>query len=166
MVFRPPLLARLRSLAPNASLRTVASKPRDLERALEQGDVDLAIGYFPDLHGKSFMQQRLFSHHFSCLLSASHPVLRRGLTREAFLELEHAVVYPEGRSQEIFERFLARHRVSRKVVLVTLHFMSLPMIIARSHLIATVPHAIGAFFTRWSDGIRAMPPPFKILPIG
>ena len=55
MVFLPPLLARVQRLAPNASLRTVALKPRELEHALEQGDVDLAIGYFPDLHGKSFM---------------------------------------------------------------------------------------------------------------
>lgn len=165
MVFLPPLLARVQRLAPNASLRTVALKPRELEHALEQGEVDLAIGYFPDLHGKSFMQQRLFSHHFCCLVSADHPVLARSLTRETFLELEHAVVYPEGRSQEIFERFLARHRISRKVVLVTPHFMSLPMIIARSRLVATVPHAIGVFFTRWSVGIRVVPPPFKVPPI-
>jgi len=165
MVFLPPLLARVQRLAPNASLRTVALKPRELEHALEQGEVDLAIGYFPDLHGKSFMQQRLFSHHFCCLVSTDHPVLARSLTRETFLELEHAVVYPEGRSQEIFERFLARHRISRKVVLVTPHFMSLPMIIARSRLVATVPHAIGVFFTRWSVGIRVVPPPFKVPPI-
>jgi len=165
MVFLPPLLARVQRLAPNASLRTVALKPRELEHALEQGEVDLAIGYFPDLHGKSFMQQRLFSHHFCCLVSADHPVLARSLTRETFLELEHAVVYPEGRSQEIFERFLARHHISRKVVLVTPHFMSLPMIIARSRLVATVPHAIGVFFTRWSLGIRVVPPPFKVPPI-
>jgi DNA-binding transcriptional LysR family regulator len=165
MVFLPPLLSRIQKLAPHATLRTAALNPRDLERALEHGEVDLAIGYFPDLHGKSSMQQRLFSHHFCCLVSARHPVLGRGLTRESFLELEHAVVHPEGRSQEIFERFLARHRISRKVVLVTPHFMTLPMIIARSRLIATVPHAIGVFFTRWDGGIKAIPPPFRVPPI-
>jgi DNA-binding transcriptional LysR family regulator len=165
MVFLPPLLSRIQELAPGASIRTVALKPRELERALEHGEVDVAIGYFPDLHGKSFMQQRLFLHHFCCIVSAGHPVLTRGLTRETFLQLEHAAVYPEGRSQEIFERFLARNRISRKVVLVTPHFMSLPMIIARSRLIATVPHAIGVYFTRWDDGIRAIRPPFKVPPI-
>ncbi len=164
MVFLPPLLARLAAVAPHATVRTVAPPPRELERALEQGDIDLAIGYFPDLTGKSFMQQKLFSHHFCCLVAADHPVLRRGLTRERFLELEHAVVHPEGRSQEIFERFLARQRIRRNVVLVTPHFMSLPTIIARSRLISTVPHALGTFFTRW-EGIRAVPPPFRVPPI-
>src|SRR5689334_5737966 len=60
MVFLPPLLSRIEQAAPHAKLRTMALKPRELERALEHGEVDLAIGYFPDLHGKSFMQQRLF----------------------------------------------------------------------------------------------------------
>ena len=165
MVFLPRLLDRVQTAAPRASLRSVALKPRELERALEHGEVDLAIGYFPDLQHKSFMQQRLFSHHFCCLLSSRHPALRGGLTRERFLALEHAVVHPEGRSQEIFEQFLVRHRIARKVVLTTPHFMSLPTIIARSRLVATVPHAMGMFFTRWNDEIKAVPPPFRVPPI-
>src|SRR4051794_29058012 len=116
MVFLPRLLERIQAFAPLASVSSVAMKPRDLERALEQGDVDLAVGYFPDLQHKAVMQQRLFAHHFTCLVSASHPVLRAGLTREAFLQLKHAVVHPEGRSQEIFERFLISHRIKRDIV--------------------------------------------------
>jgi len=165
MVFLPRLLERIQAAAPHASVRTVTMKPRNLELSLEHGDVDVAIGYFPDLRGKTFREQRLFTHHFSCILSARHPALTSGLTRERFLQLEHAVVHPEGRSQEIFEQFLQRHHVERNVVLTTPHFMSLPMIIARSQLVATVPHVIGVFFTRWTEGIRAVPPPFRIPPI-
>jgi DNA-binding transcriptional LysR family regulator len=165
IVFLPRLLERIHRAAPNATVRTVTVKPRELERMLEHGEVDLAIGYFPDLRGKSFREQRLFAHSFSCLVSARHPVVKSGLTRERFLALEHAAVQPEGRSQEIFERFLVAHRIERRVVLTTPHFMSLPMIIARSELIATVPHVIGLFFTRWSEGIRAVAPPFRLPPI-
>jgi DNA-binding transcriptional LysR family regulator len=165
IVFLPRLLERIHADAPRATVRTVTVKPRELERSLEHGDIDLAIGYFPDLRGKSFREQRLFAHSFSCLVRARHPVLRSGLTRERLLALEHAAVQPEGRSQEIFERFLVQHRIERRVVLTTPHFMSLPMIIARSDLIATVPHVIGLFFTRWSEGIRAVAPPFRLPPI-
>ncbi len=42
--------------------------------------------------------------------------------------MEHAVVRAEGRSQEIFERFLDRRKIHRKIVLYTPHFLSLPMI--------------------------------------
>ena len=36
--------------------------PSHVERGLESGDVDLAVGYFPDLSGNNFFQQRLFTH--------------------------------------------------------------------------------------------------------
>jgi len=48
--------------------------PLQLAREVEQGEVDLAIGYFPDLVQNTFFQQRLFTHHFACLMRAGHPL--------------------------------------------------------------------------------------------
>jgi DNA-binding transcriptional LysR family regulator len=76
--------------------------------------------------------------------------------------MEHAVVHAEGRSQEIFERFLERKRIRRKVVLLTPHFLSIPIIIARSDLVATVPHAVAIYFTRMSPDLALAMPPFDI----
>ncbi len=161
MVFLPKLLERLRSVAPNAMIRSVSAPPAQLERGLESGEIDLAIGYFPDLARNSFFQQRLFTHHFACLMRSRHP-LRARLTREAFLAAEHAVVRAEGRSQEIVERFLERRKLKRKIVLLTPHFLSLPMVIARSDLIATVPHALAVYFARLSSGLTVAKPPLDI----
>ena len=66
-----------------------------------------------------------------CLLRADHPVVNGRLTVRQFLALEHAVVRAEGRTLEMFEKFLARNRLHRKVSLMTPHFMSIPMIVAR-----------------------------------
>ncbi len=161
MVFLPKLLERLRSVAPNSMIRSVSTPPAQLAQGLESGEIDLAIGYFPDLTKNSFFQQRLFTHHFACLMRARHP-LRTRFTREAFLGTEHAVVRAEGRSQEIFEQFLERKKLKRKIVLLTPHFLSLPMIIARSDLIATVPHALAVYFARLSSGLVVAKPPFDI----
>jgi DNA-binding transcriptional LysR family regulator len=161
MVFLPKLLERLRALAPNSMVRSISMPPHELTMAFERGEVDLAIGYFPDLGNNSFFQQRLFTHHFACLMRSRHP-LRPRLTREAFLAAEHAVVRAEGRSQEIFERFLERNKLKRKIVLLTPHFLSLPMVIARSDLIATVPHALAVYFARLSSGLAVGNPPFDI----
>lgn len=162
MVFLPKLLERLRSHAPNASIQSVSMPPDELAEGLESGDVDLAIGYFPDLRRQSFFQQRLFSHHFACLLRAGHPLRQRRLSLDAFLAAEHAVVRAGGRSQEIFERFLERKRLRRRIVLLTPHFLSLPMIIARSDLITTVPHALALYFARLSKELAIAQPPFAI----
>ena len=64
MVFLPRLLERLRALASNSMIRSLSMPPSQLAQDLESGEVDLAIGYFPDLGNNSFFQQRLFMHHF------------------------------------------------------------------------------------------------------
>ena len=162
MVFLPRLLERLRAQAPNASIRSVSMPPHQIADGLESGEIDLAIGYFPDLGRSSFFQQRLFTHAFACLLRAGHPRRSRRLSLDDFLAMEHAVVRAEGRSQEIFERFLERRRIQRKIVLLTPHFLSLPMVIARSDLVTTVPHALGVYFSRLSPELALARPPFDI----
>jgi DNA-binding transcriptional LysR family regulator len=161
MTFLPRLLDRLRRDAPGASICSVTMPPRELALALEQGDVDLAVGYFPDLKNRNFFQQRLFSHSFVCLLSAVHHQRRRTLTMKQFLEMGHAVIRAEGRSQELFEQFLIRRRIRRRVVLETPHFMSIPFLISAGDLVATVPRAVGESFAQFA-AIKLMEPPMEI----
>jgi DNA-binding transcriptional LysR family regulator len=162
LVFLPKLLERFRAQAPQAAIRSVSMPPAQLVHGFEKGDIDIAVGYFPDLVEPSFLQQRLFTHHFACLMRAGHPRRAKRLSLEDFLAMEHAVVHAEGRSQEIFERFLARRRIRRNVVLHTPHFLSIPILIAGSDLVATVPHALAIHFTRMSRELAVTMPPFDI----
>ncbi len=162
MVFLPRILAHFHRVAPRGAVHSVSLPPSQIERGLESGDIDLAIGYFPDLVKSNFLCQQLFVHHFVCVLRADHPVRSRRLSLDDFLSLEHAVVRAAGRSQEIFERFLARKKITRRVVLLTPHFLSLPVILSRSDLIATVPHAIGVYCESTGINVRAALPPFDI----
>ena len=161
MVFLPKILECLRTEAPRTTVRSVTMPVAQIERGLELGEIDLAVGYFPDLKGNNFFQQRLFSHSFVCLLRATHPIKGNKLTPKQFMELEHAVVNAEGRSQEVFERYLQKQGIRRKVALTTPHFMSLPAIISKSDLVATVPLAVGTWFASASR-IRMVRPPFDI----
>jgi DNA-binding transcriptional LysR family regulator len=146
MVFLPRILEHVGKLAPRATFRSVVLAPSALTHALEDGQVDLAVGYFPDLHGANVFQQKLFSHGFVCLARTDHPSIDRHLTRKQFLELGHAVIHAEGRSQEVFEQYLRRKRIARRIVLRVPHFMSIPYVIAASDLIVTVPLAVGTAF--------------------
>jgi DNA-binding transcriptional LysR family regulator len=163
MTFLPKLLDRLQREAPDASISSVSMPPEELARALESGDVDLAVGYFPDLHHRNLFQQRLFSHDFICLLRQGHPYRARRLTLDAFLDMGHAVIKAEGRSQEVFEQFLARQKIARRVVLSTPHFMSIPFLIAASDLVVTVPRAVGESFAKLAD-IPQRDPPLEFPP--
>lgn len=162
IVFLPRLLEALRLQAPRATLQSVNLPHTALEDALEAGTVDLALGYFPDLASANIFQQRLFSHYFVCLIRAGHAFAAGArLSEDQFLAMEHAVVRSPGRSQEIFEQFLKDRRIERKVVLTTPNFLSIPAIVARSDLLVTVPHALGAAFARAELGLKAMTPPFE-----
>jgi len=100
IMFMPKILRRIRQLAPGASVRSVAASAAQIERGLESGEIDLAVGYFPDLREKSFMERHLFFHHFVCLLRANHPITATTLSIAQFLSYEHAVVYGAGRTYE------------------------------------------------------------------
>jgi DNA-binding transcriptional LysR family regulator len=161
MVFLPKILRRIRQLAPRAGVRSVAASAAQIERGLESGEIDLAVGYFPDLREKSFRERHLFFHHFVCLLRANHPITAPTLSLAQFLSLEHAVVYGAGRTYEIFERFLKAKKIRRRVVLQTPHFMSVPFIISQSDLVVTVPHAVGMFVKSVHMDIRIAQPPMR-----
>ncbi|HVE05920.1 MAG TPA: LysR family transcriptional regulator [Paraburkholderia sp.] len=162
IVFLPRLLQLFAARAPHANLRSISVRPADVERGLEAGDIDLAVGYFPDLGGSNFFQQRLFTHRFICLMRAGHPLARAPLTLEQFVAAGHAVVRAEGRSQEVLEQFLEKKRIRRRAVLETPHFMSLPFILARTDLIATVPHAIGFAYVTEHASITLVEPPLPL----
>src|SRR6188768_1197553 len=160
VVFLPSIIAELRRLAPLASLRSVSLPAGEIASGLEAGTIDLALGYFPNLKQHSIFQQSLFSDTFTCLIRADHPVRSPRLSLRQFLQLEHAVVRAESRTEEVIERFLVRRRIQRRVVLTTPHFASVPPIVERSDLIVTVPEPLARYFVTVSSRLRCARPPF------
>lgn len=160
VVFLPALLKDLRRAAPNALVRSVSVPAAAVAEGLETGSIDLAIGYFPDLKQSSFFQQALFTDTFASLMRADHPLTARKLTLKQYLQLDHAVVHAESRTEEVMERYLARKKIRRRVVLSTPHFASAPMIVAQSDLIATIPEPLARYFARVSANVRTVALPF------
>ena len=159
-IYMPLAIRKLGEVAPLTSLRSVSAAPGQLQRAIEDGTVDCAAGYFPDLHNDRFLHRPIGLHSFACLLRADHPIRGDRIRVADFLAARHIVVAAQGRSQEVFETFLASKGLSRRVGLRTPHFMSLPMIIATTDLVATVPQALADFFVG-SYGLRQVRLPFR-----
>jgi len=157
----PRMVARLAQDAKRVNLRSVVVRPRHLEEALEAGEVDLAVGYFPDLARPTTMQQRLFTHGFVCLARTGHPLIKNGLTLEVFLEAHHVVVTSEGSSQELFENALAERGLERRCALHVPHFMSVPFVVASTDLIVTVPRVVAAFFSGLAN-LQVLDPPIEV----
>jgi len=161
LVFLPALRAHLEAAAPGANIASVSVPPAQLEEAMRSGDVDLAVGYFPGLGGAAIYQQRLFSHTFVCIVRKDHPRIGDQLTRKQFLEEGHAVVQQEGKSHELFEQALVEQSLTRRVVLSIPHFLAIPLIVAESDLIVTVPYAVARSFARMAD-LKMLRQPFQV----
>lgn len=161
LVFLPTLLRTLAADAPGATLRCLSLPPVELEEAMANGLVDLALGYFPDLVGSAFLQQKLFEHRFACLVRRDHPMIGDVISLEQFLAADHAVVAQKGRSQEIFEQRMRELGLKRRVLLQSPHFMSAPLMVAHSDMITTVPRAVARAYSRMAP-LKLLDPPVDI----
>jgi len=90
-----------------------------------------------------------------------HPVFRTQMTKKQFLEAEHVVVDQEGKSHELFEETLAAQGLARRVALRVPHFLAIPLIVAGSDLVVTVPYAIGTSFAKMAD-LKLLRPPIQV----
>ncbi len=162
VVFLPALLQQLRASSPRVTICSVSLPATEVSHELERGGIDLAIGYFPDLLKSNCYQQVLFTDGFAGLIRADHPMGSHRLTLKQFLQLEHAVVRVESRTEEVIERYLSRHKIQRRVVLTTPHFASTPIVVAHSDLLVTVPEPLARYFSSASTNLRVVGLPFEL----
>jgi DNA-binding transcriptional LysR family regulator len=155
----PGVLRRLRQEAPQVRLQAVA-KPREAAaQALETGEADLAVGFFPDLQKAGYFQQALFKTSYSCIACARNAAAGSRMTLRQYLAARHIVVRPDGR-EHFLDRFLEDKGWQRHVTLELSHFMSLLALLPGSDLIATVPDDIATVVGRHVP-LKRIELPFK-----
>ncbi|MBR0824033.1 LysR family transcriptional regulator [Bradyrhizobium manausense] len=161
MVFLPSILRLLREFAPHASVKCVCLEPLELNEAMNDGKVDLAIGYLPELTGGAIRVQSFFDHPFVCLVRDDHPTIGKKLTLRQYAEARHIGLVGEGHSQKKFETMIKKAGIGRNIAFRSQHFMNIPFIVRDSDLVATVPKVIAVAFENL-PGLRALWPPFAI----
>jgi DNA-binding transcriptional LysR family regulator len=142
-IILPHLLDACRVAAPSVSFRTMQLDVEKTLPALRSGDVDLAIGYLPSLRS-GVKQQLLFDADYVVISRKDHPIIRRSgkLTRAAFLACRHALAEATGTGHVAVERTLKRCGLGNSIGTHVPHFLALPMIVAASDLLATVPRPL------------------------
>jgi DNA-binding transcriptional LysR family regulator len=159
VAFFPGVLHRLRVEAPGVRLRAVSLPRKAAAEALESGQAELAIGFFPDLQKAGFFQQALFKTSYACITCANGRKVGKRLGLKEYLGASHVTVMPDGR-EHLLDRALEARGHHRRVVLELSHFMSLLTIMPGSDLIATVPEDIATAVER-HIALRRVELPFK-----
>jgi DNA-binding transcriptional LysR family regulator len=147
MVFLPGLLERIKHDAPGVKIEVVRIPIKDVHTALEAGEIDLAVGFLPGLV-TGMRQQPLFREHYVCMLRGDHPTIGARISAKQFREAAHVLVSYAGTGHQVIaETFLAAGLNARIAVRVP-HFLVVPMILARTDLMVTVPARVAAVFAR------------------
>lgn len=141
-VLLPKLMRHLHEHSPVIRLETAQLPAGELAVRLETGDIDLAVGYVPQLRDK-VRRMRLFEEHYVCMTRPDHPLGRRAsLTLKEFLSARHVLISSMGSGHQVLERTLAEHGVEENVALRVPHFVVVPLIVAGTDLIVSLPSRV------------------------
>jgi DNA-binding transcriptional LysR family regulator len=157
--FLPPLLERVRRVAPGVRLEVPVLEPEHVADALASGSLDLAVGFLPAL-GPPLRRRALFRDPYLCLMRADHSISL--LTRKRFVEASHVLVTYRG-GHRVVEEALERAGAAQRIVLRVPHFTVVPMVLERTDLILTLPARVARVFEQ-RGRLKAMPPPVPVPP--
>lgn len=169
----PPLLAKLRYLAPSATLDIMT--PSDVTfHDVENGRVDMAINRFEELP-QSFHQTTVWRDDFACLVSSRNPI-RHDFTLENYLRGRHVWVSKTGFGVGVgmnpedvqklgwVDEALARIGKQRNICVFTRNYHVALHLAREQDLIATLPTRAASLYAD-DPSIAILPPPFAIPPI-
>ena len=132
----PPLLDRLRRLAPNMDLHVMTADRQQALDLLDQDRIDLALGWFDEMP-RHLSAEFLLDEYLYCLFRAGHPILKSKskFNIASVLSFPHLVVSATGGRRAIFDDLLSRYNLKRHALVAVSNFTAVPHMLARSDMI-------------------------------
>jgi DNA-binding transcriptional LysR family regulator len=165
----PAILERVSSEAPGIRINIELVSQGALSR-LEYGDADLClcmdslrlfdVRAFPD----TLRSIRLRPVRWICAVDRNHPSVGDTMTLEQYLALPHVFGRPSGANVSI-DQFVRRLLgVDLPVHITVPSLLHLPLVLAGTRLVATLPERIAAMFTA-TFPVKTFPLPFQTEPL-
>ena len=156
IIILPKLINHLQKTAPGLVIEAEKISA-DSRQRLASGDVDLAVGFLPDLEG-GFFQQALFDQDFVCLAAKRHPRVQGKLSARLFCSEGHILVSTSGTGHTIVDKVLARQKMTRRVVLRVPSFLGVARIVAQTDFLVVVPRLLGMALAA-QEQVQVLEPP-------
>jgi DNA-binding transcriptional LysR family regulator len=171
----PGLVEIIERDAAGVSMRVLPLTTRDPRPLLDDGQIDLAAGFFPavlaDLTAQAqsggmaaFEHQRLYSGDYVCVMRAGHAMARGPFTLKRFCEAHHLLVSFSGRPYGFVDEALASLERTRRIVLTVNQFFTAGRVVAGSDLLTVLPrHFVN--MTGASGDLVLRELPFEVPPV-
>lgn len=159
-ILLPPLVRHLRAYAPGVDLAVVQSSRQGMLTQLVDGELDLALGIFPEATS-GIVVQDLFVESFVCVADKATLPARGGLSLDQWLARPHALVSLRPDVPEEVEQALSALGHTRRVALTLAHWSLASEAIEGTDLVLTVAsRAIGSLLGK--SALRSFAPPFAL----
>jgi len=159
-VLMPPLMRRLAQEAPHVRIEIRPWGLHEVPASLARAEADLMIGFYDEVP-RGHRQKILFDEEYTCIVRQDHPRVKRKLTLELYLELEHVLVSQRADSPGSVDRALATKGKRRRVAARVSHFLMVPMLVARTDLVAALSRRVAEPLAR-PLGLKMLPPPIAL----
>lgn len=165
-MFLPALMARLREIAPHASVVVKATLPYRVREWFEDDELDVAVSYVVtppgELHRRTLAPERLV-----CIARAEHPDVHAALTLDQLCTLPSVTVRPATRPfVGMLDRGLAAEGRALDVRLAVSDYLLVPDVVRSTTLIAVVPERLARRFAASAElQVLALPldlPPLEL----
>jgi DNA-binding transcriptional LysR family regulator len=149
-VLMPAFFAALSGRQARADIRVLPLSSRDPRQQLEQGSIDLAVGFFPDVAAAlaaegprgTIVLEPLYSCDYVCVMRNGHPLAEApAITLDAYCSAQHVRVSFAGRPRGFVDEALARLGRERRVALTVHEFAIAARLVHDSDLLSVLPRS-------------------------
>ncbi len=140
LLLMPELTRRLAAQAPGCTIDVLPVHIQRVEQALDAGDIDLAIAYFPE-PPPSLRRAPLFTDRIVGIARCGHPLVTASLDAERFAALSHIGVAPSGVGYfiGIVDSALESLGLRRRIAVSSPHFLLAAHLVSQSDLVLALP---------------------------
>lgn len=155
----PAIMSRIAKKTRRVDLRTVQVRRRNVETALANGTVSLAIDIALPL-SDNVRRQKLAADRLVVVARRGHPALRHGLTLETYLTQQHVMVTSRRQGPGLEDVELSKRGLKRHVRLRCRNYLAALRAVAETDLMLTMAERYATILT---PGLRSqtVPVPFR-----
>ena len=157
----PPLVNRLSAEAPNVRLHVQQFEGVSLERWLESGKLDFAMGSFP-LMPKGIRRQPLWVERYVSIARRRHPRLSPKPTLRAFVAEKHVLVsIAGGHAHQTVQRVLEAAIPRENIICHIPIFIAAAIVVKHTDTICTIPLSVATVLAK-DLKLQIITPPIKL----
>lgn len=144
-VLIPPLIRRLKTLAPGVRIEIDILRDQLPEAALANGEVDLVLGFdeYMQVPG-SLRTETWLTEPLAGIVADDHPGVGEALSLAQLTALPHVFHSPLGTREASIDTWLARQGLKRQISVNSQSYMSAAAIVAQSDHLLVLPSKVAA----------------------